>query len=176
MQSKKISILLIGAFALALFCTAALSVAFAQEESNSLSTEMRSRITNLAANVSNKTEAAHTRLQNILTRMESRATALDTTGYDMTDTRFYINEARKSLIEAEAVLSDIDGEIAAIVSSENPYAAWTVVRDIFTESKSKLMNAKKLMGEAVAEMKLTVAEGIPSTPTETDSSSPATTN
>jgi uncharacterized protein involved in exopolysaccharide biosynthesis len=141
---------------------------------SSLSIETQVRIVNLAANISNRMDGVIKRFEQILIRLESRAAKMAALGYDTADTQFYIVEAQGALNDAKTRMSGIDTKVVAIAASEKPWEAWVLVRSDFTETKAHLIRAKKLLGDAVDDMRLKESQGIPTSPVEADASATTT--
>lgn len=133
-----------------------------------LSLEKQLRVTNLAANISNRSEAYVRRLELIAVRIDSRIAKIEALGYDMGDARFYTTEARDALSDATTELRDIDLRINRLVTSENYLNDWAKLRLTFTETRAHLERAKSLLQSAIADMKLSLEEGIPAAVPQTE--------
>jgi hypothetical protein len=141
---------------------------------SSLSIETQVRIVNLAANISNRMDGVVMRFEQILTRLQSRASKMEALGYDTADTKFYISEAQGALTDAKTRMNGIDAKVAAIAASEKPWEAWVLVRSDFTETKAHLIRTKKLLTDAVDDMRLKESQGVPTAQVEADVSATTT--
>jgi exonuclease VII small subunit len=121
--------------------------------SRALSTQMQTRIINLAANISNRMDAALARLDAIVLRIESRTQKLADAGYTVDAILPLIDEAKASLDKARTQLEGIDAHVNKTVSSESPQVEWQKLRQAFTTIKEDLNTAKESLRKAVAEMK-----------------------
>jgi hypothetical protein len=121
--------------------------------------DLQIRVVNLAANISNRVEATVTRFEFIIVRIDSRLTKMEAEGYMTSDARFYLSEARKSLDGVKLSLVGIDEKVVAFTTSENYWMSWLDVRDTFRDIQTQLQSTKRLLSEALADMKLRTAEG-----------------
>jgi hypothetical protein len=139
-----------------------LSLPPTEERGNSakpLSVEIQVRVVNLAANISNRAEATITRFEFIAVRIDSRLVKMEAEGYNTTDARYYLNEAKKSLDGVKRSLVGIDEKVLAFTTSENYWMTWLNVRDTFRDIQIQLQTTKRLLSDAVADMKVRMAEG-----------------
>jgi hypothetical protein len=84
---------------------------------------------------------------------------MEAEGYNTTDARYYLNEAKKSLDGVKRSLVGIDEKVLAFTTSENYWMTWLNVRDTFRDIQIQLQTTKRLLSDAVADMKVRMAEG-----------------
>jgi len=137
--------------------------ALKEERRTMLAERTQSRVKNLAANISNRVEAAIGRLDQIITRMEARMDLLEEQGVDVDDARAELENAKEALQNATDAIASIDTDVETVIGSEDPQAAWSSVRTVFTTVKSELQIAQTALKSSLALLKqAVVAAGLDS--------------
>lgn len=111
------------------------------------------RLTNLAALLSNRMETTIRRLENITGRLDSRITKIEASGTDTTNARAELAAAKESLAVATSLLTKIDTQIHAFVTSEDPQTAWFSVRETYLSAKSAILNAHQHLRTCITLLK-----------------------
>lgn len=116
-------------------------------------TAKQKRLTDLAANISNRIDAATNRLASIDTRIYSRANKIEAQGFTVTDGRSYADQAMDRITIVQNNMKDIDSQVAKTVTSTQPQADWTNIKNTFVNAKNDLIQAKALLLQAVAALR-----------------------
>jgi hypothetical protein len=137
------------------------------------------RVINLSANISNRMEAAMERMYNIIVRLEQRVLKLKQAGVRTSDAEIKIRESSQLLAEAKVKLNNIDAEVFAATTSNEPQAKWHSVREIYLEVGRLIRASHQALREAISLLKVAVDRSIPlekAVETNTEAEVPANTN
>ncbi len=145
------------------------------ERRSQLQEKVQLRIKNLAANVSNRMEATISRLSSISNRIESRIIKLEAEGINVTEARKSLESAKLSLATAKAEISNIDEAVNSTIGSEDIKTNWKLVREKYLKIQSHLKTAHSEFKNTITILKEAI-NNKNITPTETSTSTDATTN
>ncbi len=122
-------------------------------EQTKLSGAKQTRIINLCANISNRFEATLARLENITKRLEARMRIMNTQGLQVDDAAILLLEVQTTLNTARVQLENIDSEVFAVATGDNPQSSWKQLRTTFTKTYKTIQQAQEQLKEVVILLK-----------------------